>query len=51
MWTDYMRMVMNEYRLDPTSDEANAILREHMEEFFFGQQRDIPGYVAPGPHT
>ena len=22
MWTDHMRMIMNEYRLDPTSDEA-----------------------------
>jgi len=47
LWTDYMRMVMNEYRLDPTSDEANAILRQHMEDFFFGQQRNIPNYVPP----
>lgn len=47
MWTDYMRMVMNEYRLDPTSDEANEVFRAHMEDFFFGQQRSIPNYVAP----
>lgn len=47
LWTDRMRMIMNEYGLDPTSDEANAILREHMESFFFGQEREIPGYSPP----
>lgn len=47
MWTDYMRMVVNEYRLDPTSDDSDQILRRHMEDFFFGQQRDIPNYVPP----
>lgn len=46
-WTDHMRMVINEFHLDPTSDEANPILREHMEAFFFGRQRDIPNYVPP----
>lgn len=47
MWTDHMLMVVNEYRLDPTSDEANQILRPHMEAFFFGGQAQIPGYVPP----
>lgn len=47
MWTDHMRMIMNEYRLDPTSDEANKVLRPHMESFFFGEQQAIPNYVAP----
>jgi len=49
MWADYMRMLLNEYRLDPTSDEANELLRQHMEDFFFGQQRAIPNYVPPEP--
>ena len=47
MWTDYMRMVINEYGLDPTSDRANEVLRPHMEDFFFGQQRQVPGYTPP----
>jgi len=47
MWTDHMRMVINEYRLDPTTDESNAILREHMEAFLFGQAHNVPGYVPP----
>jgi Fe-S cluster biosynthesis and repair protein YggX len=47
MWSDHMRMIINEYRLDPTSDEANQILRQHLEDFFFGRPRDIPNYVPP----
>lgn len=45
MWKDHMIMIFNEYRLDPTSDEAAGVLRAHMEAFFFGQQADIPNYV------
>jgi Fe-S cluster biosynthesis and repair protein YggX len=47
MWADHMRMVINEFRLDPTSDESNALLGKYMEDFFFGQQREIPNYVPP----
>jgi len=47
LWTDFMRMVINEYRLDPTSGSSNAVLREHMEAFLFGGGKDIPGYVPP----
>ncbi len=47
LWPDHMRMVMNEYRLDPTSDEANKVLAQHMEAFFFEEAKDIPGYVPP----
>lgn len=48
-WNDHMIMVINEYRLDPTSDSANAVLAEHMEAFFFGERADIPNYVPPKP--
>jgi Fe-S cluster biosynthesis and repair protein YggX len=46
-WPDYMLMVMNEYRIDPTSEESNKVLAPHMESFFFGEQKEIPNYVAP----
>ncbi len=46
-WNDHMLMVINEYRLDPTSDDSNPILAQHMEAFFFGEQPDIPNYVPP----
>lgn len=47
MWTDHMRMVMNEFRLDPMSEEANRLLKRYMEEFFFGTEVAIPNYVPP----
>lgn len=47
MWTDTQVMVVNEYRLDPSSDQANAILKRYMEAFFFGDEAAIPNYVAP----
>lgn len=47
LWNDHMLMVINEYRLDPTSDEANAVLAKQMEAFFFGERADIPNYVPP----
>lgn len=49
-WNDHMVMVINEYRLDPTSDSANAILAQHMEAFFFGEDTQIPNYVPPKPN-
>lgn len=47
MWTEFMLMVINEYRLDPTSDASNAVLKEHMEAFLFGQAKQIDNYVPP----
>jgi len=47
LWREHMRMVINEYRLDPTSDQSNAILREHLEAFLFARPKDIPGYSPP----
>jgi len=47
MWQDHMRMIFNEYRLDPTSDETNKILRTHIDGFFWGEQAAVPNYVPP----
>ena len=47
LWKGHMLMVVNEYRLDPTSDAANALLKEHLEAFLFGSGREIPNYVPP----
>ncbi len=46
-WTDFMRMVINEYHLDPTSDASNAILRKYLEGFLFGEEGEVPGYTPP----
>ena len=47
-WLDHQVMVVNEYRLDPTSDASNPVLLQHMEAFFFGEQRAVDNYVPPG---
>lgn len=47
LWKNHMLMVMNEFRLDPTADESNAVLAEQMEQFFFGESGQVPGYVPP----
>ena len=40
-------MVINEFRLDATSDASNAVLREQMEAFLFGPGGNVPGYKPP----
>jgi Fe-S cluster biosynthesis and repair protein YggX len=48
MWLGHLTMVINEYRLDPASEEANEIIREQVEQFFFGANAAVPpGYVPP----
>ncbi len=41
-------MVMNEYRLNPLDPNAQKIMEEQLEQFFFGEGAKLPeGYVAP----
>ena len=48
MWTGHLTMVINEYRLDPASSEADDVIRQQMEDFFFGEGAALPpGYVPP----
>ena len=49
MWEERMKMILNEYRLLPFQKEAQAIVAQHMEEFFFGEDAALPpGYVPEG---
>jgi Fe-S cluster biosynthesis and repair protein YggX len=50
LWKDQMVMIFNEFRLDPTSEQANQVLRQFMEAFFFGEGAAIPNYVPPPGH-
>ncbi len=41
-------MLLNEYRLQPWTREAQEFLVEQMNEFFFGAGGELPKeYVAP----
>ncbi|MGH9542682.1 MAG: oxidative damage protection protein [Terriglobales bacterium] len=46
MWKEHAKMLMNEYRLAPWTAEAQKLLNEQLEQFFFGEGAQMPpGYV------
>ncbi len=48
MWLEQLKMVLNEYRLNPATREAQEIIESQMEAFFFGEGAALPpGYVPP----
>jgi Fe-S cluster biosynthesis and repair protein YggX len=48
LWLKHSTMVINEYRLNPSEPEAQRVLSEHLERFFFGDGAALPeGYVPP----
>ena len=48
LWIEQMKMIMNEYRLNLGTQEAQEFLLKQMEEYFFGEGAALPpGYVPP----
>ncbi len=48
MWLEQMKMIMNEYRLNLGTREAQEFLMQQMEKYFFGEGAALPpGFVAP----
>ena len=48
LWIEHSKMIMNEYRLNPLEPQAQKIMEEQMEQFFFGEGAKLPeGYVPP----
>ena len=46
MWVEHMKMLMNEYRLNLGTKEAQEFLFAQMEQFFFGTGSSLPpGFV------
>jgi Fe-S cluster biosynthesis and repair protein YggX len=49
-WIEFSKMMVNEYRLDLTSQQGQKMLMEQAEKFFFGEggaQDRPPDYVPP----
>jgi Fe-S cluster biosynthesis and repair protein YggX len=45
-WLNFLRMLINEYRLVPSTKEAQEFIAKQMEAFFFGEgSAPPPGYV------
>ena len=48
LWVERMKMIMNEYRLNLGTPEAQQFLLRQMEEYFFGEGAQLPpDYVPP----
>jgi Fe-S cluster biosynthesis and repair protein YggX len=48
LWVEYLKMLMNEYRLSLATKEAQEIIAQQMEQFFFGAGAQLPpNYVPP----
>jgi Fe-S cluster biosynthesis and repair protein YggX len=48
LWLERMKMIMNEYRLNLGTAEAQEMLLKQMEDYFFGEGAEFPpGYVPP----
>ena len=45
-WLERQKMLLNEYRLQPWTREAQEFLVEQMDQFFFGEGFEVP-YVPP----
>jgi Fe-S cluster biosynthesis and repair protein YggX len=48
MWVEHMKMLMNEYRLNLGTQEAQEFIVKQMDDYFFGEGAALPaGYVPP----
>ena len=50
MWVEHMKMIMNEYRLNLGTREAQEFLIKQMEDYFFGEGAALPPDFQP-PRT
>jgi Fe-S cluster biosynthesis and repair protein YggX len=49
MWIEHSKMIVNEYRLDLTSPESHAKLKEQCEQFLFSEGAALPPDYVPAP--
>ena len=48
LWVEHMKMLMNEYRLNLGTKEAQEFLVTQMDQYFFGEGAALPpDFVAP----
>lgn len=48
MFKEHFKMIINEYRLDLMSKEADEIFKKQVEDYFFKEGAALPeGYVPP----
>ncbi len=48
LWREHLKMIINEYRLNLADPQAQEMVAQQMEEYFFGEGAALPpGYVPP----
>ena len=47
MWVEHMKMLMNEYRLNLGTKQAQEFLIQQMENYFFGEGAALPPDYQP----
>lgn len=48
-WLEHQKMLMNEYRIDLSDKSSRQILKQQMEQFFFGEgSKPPPDFVPEG---
>jgi Fe-S cluster biosynthesis and repair protein YggX len=48
MWREHLKMIINEFRLNPATLEAQEMILKQMEAYFFGEGGEAPpDYVPP----
>ncbi len=47
LWLEHFKMIMNEYRLQPSDPRTSQILFQQCEQFFFGPGADAPPDFTP----
>lgn len=46
-WGNYMKMLLNEYRLQPWRPEHQTFIAQQMEQYFFGEGSKPPEQYTP----
>jgi Fe-S cluster biosynthesis and repair protein YggX len=49
-WTEYCKMLLNEYRLNPARKQDQEVIVKQMEQFFFGESAAPPAQYVPPTH-
>jgi len=49
-WAEHQKMLLNEYRLQPWTREAQEFLVDQMDKFFFGEGSATPKEFVPPAH-
>ena len=46
-WTEFCKMLLNEYRLNPARREDQEVIVKQLEQYFFGEGAQAPAQYVP----